>query len=47
MFVPSGVVAYAVTFKATDIISEIYGRGASKKVVRMGFITQSIVLFYG
>ena len=47
LFVPAGVVAYAVTFTATDIISEIYGRRASEKVVRVGFITQLIVLFYG
>ncbi len=46
LLVPAGVVPYAVTFTATDIISEIYGKEASEKVVRVGFLTQVILLFY-
>jgi uncharacterized integral membrane protein (TIGR00697 family) len=46
LLVPAGVVPYAVTFTATDIISEIYGRHYSERVVRAGFITQLLILFY-
>ncbi len=46
LLVPAGVVAYAVTFTATDIIGEIYGKEAANKVVRAGFITQLLLLFY-
>ena len=46
LFVPAGVVAYAVTFTATDIIAEVYGKKAATKVVRAGFITQLLLIFY-
>ncbi len=46
ILVPAGVVAYALTFTATDLISEIYGKKTANLVVRIGFLTQLIILFY-
>ncbi len=46
LLVPAGVLAYAVTFTATDVISEVYGRKAANYVVRVGFATQLLILLY-
>ncbi|MCE4614364.1 MAG: queuosine precursor transporter [Desulfurococcales archaeon] len=43
---PAAVLAYALTFTFTDIISEIHGRKAANLVVRIGFASQLIVLTY-
>ena len=37
MTVPSGVIAYPVTFLATDLISELFGRKKAQMVVWVGF----------
>jgi len=34
----SGVIAYPVTFLATDLISEIYGRERATQLVKVGFV---------
>lgn len=36
---PAGVLAFSLTFVVTDIISEIYGSGTSRRVVFAGFIS--------
>lgn len=46
LLVPAGVVAYAITFTSTDIITEVYGKGPATKVVRAGFISQLLIIFY-
>ncbi len=43
---PAAVLAYALTFTFTDIISEIHGKKAANMVVRIGFASQLIVLTY-
>jgi uncharacterized integral membrane protein (TIGR00697 family) len=43
---PAGVVAYSATFLATDIASEVYGRGVASTIVKAGFAAQlAAVLF--
>lgn len=37
MIVPAGVIAYPVTFLATDLISELFGRKKAQLVVWVGF----------
>lgn len=44
LVVPAGVLAYSVTFVATDVISEIWGKEIAKKVVWGGFISVLISL---
>ena len=44
--VPAAVVAYALTFAFTDIISEVYGKKAAGRVVAAGFLAQLLVLAY-
>lgn len=46
--VPAGVIAYAITFFATDCISELYGKRAARLVVNAGFgaILAMVVLVY-
>ena len=46
LLVPAGVVAYAITFTATDIIGEVYGKRAANYVVQAGFLTQLLLIFY-
>lgn len=43
---PAAVLAYAMTFLFTDIISEIYGKKASGVAVLIGFATQLLILGY-
>ena len=38
IIVPAGVLAYAVTFFATDCTAELYGRDAATHLVRVGFV---------
>jgi hypothetical protein len=38
IFVPAGVIAYSVTFIATDVISEIWGKQRARDAVVGGFI---------
>jgi uncharacterized integral membrane protein (TIGR00697 family) len=42
---PAGVLAYAVTFACTDVISEIWGRQRGQQVVLAGFF--ALAVFYG
>ena len=46
LLVPTGVLAYAVTFTTTDIIAESYGRKMAGKVVLAGFLTQVLIIIY-
>ncbi len=46
LLVPAGVVAYAVTFTATDIIGEVYGRKAASTAVMIGLFVQFLIMFY-
>lgn len=46
LFVPAGVLAYAVTFTVTDVISEVYGKKAASMTVFIGFITQFFIIAY-
>ncbi|WFO75693.1 queuosine precursor transporter [Desulfurococcaceae archaeon MEX13E-LK6-19] len=46
LFVPAGVLAYAVTFTVTDVISEVYGKKAASTTVFIGFITQFFIIAY-
>ncbi len=43
IIVPGGVIAYSLTFTATDTISEIYGRKAANLVVLAGFLALASV----
>lgn len=36
--VPAGVLAYSITFAATDVICEIWGKRATQSVVNAGFV---------
>jgi uncharacterized integral membrane protein (TIGR00697 family) len=42
---PAGVLAYAVTFACTDVISEIWGKKRAQQVVWAGFF--AVAVFYG
>ena len=46
LLVPAGVIAYAVTFTITDIISEVYGKRAASIAVFIGFVTQLLIPIY-
>lgn len=39
-----GVIFYSSIFFATDVLSELYGKAAANKAVRMGFVVSVIVL---
>ncbi len=43
---PAAVAAYALTFTFTDIIGEVYGKKMANLAVRLGFISQLLVLAY-
>lgn len=43
--VSAGILPYPVTFLATDIVSEIYGKRRSNQVVAAGFVASAFVLF--
>ncbi|SDN20530.1 hypothetical protein SAMN04488516_10121 [Desulfonauticus submarinus] len=42
---PAGVIAYCITFVATDVISEIWGKSVAKQVVWAGFGAVIVSLF--
>jgi uncharacterized integral membrane protein (TIGR00697 family) len=44
LFVPAGILAYSVTFIATDVISEVWGKERAKYTVIGGFIALISVL---
>lgn len=44
LFVPAGVLAYSITFIATDVISEIWGKEKANWVVLVGFFALLVVL---
>ena len=48
LVVPAAVVAYAITFLATDVINELYGPKKAGEVVTYGFIAQitAAILIY-
>jgi uncharacterized integral membrane protein (TIGR00697 family) len=48
LVVPAAVMAYAITFLATDVINEIYGKEKANEIVIVGFIAQVLaaVLIY-
>jgi len=39
LFVPAGILAYSLTFIATDVISEVWGKQPANRVVLAGFVT--------
>lgn len=43
-FVPAGVLAYSITFLCTDIVGEVYGKDAARRVVLGGFIALIVVM---
>lgn len=43
--VPAGLLAYPVTFLATDLISELYGKQRAQAVVWTGFVMNFFMLF--
>lgn len=43
IFVPAGVIAYSVTFIATDVISEVWGKERAREAVFGGFIALFVV----
>lgn len=45
MSVPAGVIAYPVTFLATDLISELLGQKKAQLVVWIGFVMNFFMLF--
>jgi len=44
--VSAGILPYPITFLITDILSEIYGRKMTNRVVLSGFFASIIVLFF-
>lgn len=43
LFVPAGILAYSLTFIATDVISEVWGKQSANRVVLAGFIMLAAV----
>ena len=43
--IPAGLLAYPVTFLATDLMSEIYGRRRAQQLVWVGFVMNFFMLF--
>jgi len=43
--IPAGLLAYPVTFLATDLISELFGRRRAQMVVWVGFVMNFFMLF--
>ncbi|MFQ5550059.1 MAG: queuosine precursor transporter [Gemmatimonadales bacterium] len=43
--IPAGLLAYPITFLATDLISELYGRKRAQAVVWVGFVMNFFMLF--
>jgi len=45
IYVPAGVLAYAITFTITDTIEEIWGKDRANQLILAGFLTLGVVLF--
>jgi len=45
VIIPAGLLAYPVTFLATDLISELYGKERAQAVVWTGFVMNFFMLF--
>lgn len=43
VYLPAGVIAYAITFPITDTIGEIWGKTYAKQLIFAGFITLGVV----
>ncbi|MGP4105760.1 queuosine precursor transporter [Virgibacillus sp. L01] len=43
---PAAVIVYVATYLITDVISEVYGKGAARKTIQAGFATQVIALIF-
>lgn len=43
---PAAVIVYVATFMITDVIGEVYGKDAARKIVQAGFFTQIIVMIF-
>jgi len=43
--ISAGILPYPITFLITDILSEVYGRAKTQKVVVAGFVSASFTLF--
>ena len=46
LVVPAGVLAYSVTFIATDVISEIWGKKQAKQAVLGGFVALLVCMMF-
>jgi len=46
IMLPGAVVLVVVTYPLIDVITEVYGKEASKRTVRAGFITQILAVFF-
>jgi len=44
LYVPAGVLAYSITFIATDVIAEVWGKARANWVVFVGFISLLFVM---
>ena len=44
IYVPAGVLAYAITFVITDTVEEIWGKNYANQLVFAGFLTLGVVL---
>ena len=44
LFVPGGVLAYAITFFASDCYTELYGRREAQVMVNVGFVMNVVML---
>lgn len=44
ILVPAGVLAYAMTFFASDCYAELYGRGEAQIMVNLGFVMNFVML---
>ena len=44
--IDAGILAYPFTFLISDVISEIYGRKITSKIIWMGFVVSLICLLY-
>lgn len=43
IYVPAGVLAYAVTFAITDVVSEVWGKSFARQVVLAGLLSLGVV----
>ncbi|WP_077622761.1 queuosine precursor transporter [Sediminibacillus massiliensis] len=43
---PAAAVAYVITYLVTDVIGEVYGKDAARKIVQAGFLTQVVAMIF-